>query len=153
VALLSRISWCKKQKDGIKLIELNDNLSREYIQTAEESFEVLKLVDGKSKMWAATTKYYCEYFAIYALLMKLGIKCEIHDCTIEICKLLEKEDVIPLGFSKVLEDDKKLRIENQYDLKNKEVKIGDTINFILRIKDVINKLTFEQISKVRSLLV
>lgn len=36
-------------------------------------------IKNKSNMWISTTKYYCEYFAVYSLLMKLGIKSEIHD--------------------------------------------------------------------------
>ncbi len=29
-------------------------------------------------MWLATQKYYTEYLAAYSLLMKIGIKSEIH---------------------------------------------------------------------------
>jgi len=50
---------------------------------------VLREIKDKSNMWLATTKYYCEYFAIYAVLMKLGIKCEIHECTIKLVEFLE----------------------------------------------------------------
>ena len=70
---MATIRWCKNQNRGIRLIEPNDNLFREYIETAEETLDVLKSIKGKSKVWLATTKYYCEYFAIYSLLMKIGI--------------------------------------------------------------------------------
>ncbi len=49
---MSKISWYKKQKDGIKIQEQNDNLSQEYYQNAEESLKVLKSIkETKSNMW------------------------------------------------------------------------------------------------------
>lgn len=145
------LGWCKKQKAGIRLIEPNDNLSKEYIDSSEETLSILKDIKGKSKMWLATTKYYCEYFAVYALLMKLGIKCEIHDCTIAVCEFLEKEGVLPQGTYKKLEKDKKLRIDNQYYLKNKQVDIdfSEIADFILEIKKIISSLTLDKINEIR----
>lgn len=145
------IDWCKEQNRGLKLIEPNDNLFKEYIQTAEETLEVLKIIQGKSKVWLATTKYYCEYFAIYALLMKIGIKCEIHDCTIQICKILEQKGIISTKHTKILENDKQLRIDNQYYLKNREVIINydELLNFVLNIKDICTKLTNQKITEIR----
>ncbi|MBU2523399.1 MAG: hypothetical protein KKE23_03870 [Nanoarchaeota archaeon] len=83
--------------------------------------------------------------------MKIGIKSEIHDCTIEICGFLEKEGLLPIGTYKKLEDDKRLRIDNQYYLKNIEVKINfdELVNFILDIKKRINMLTLDDINKIR----
>ena len=69
------------------------------------------------KYLLTTTKYYSEYFAVYALLIRIGVKSEIHECTIEIAKLLEREGILPVGVAKILERDKELRIENQYYLK------------------------------------
>ncbi|MBS3131504.1 hypothetical protein J4212_03685 [Candidatus Woesearchaeota archaeon] len=55
---MATIKWCKTQKKGIRLIDPNENLFREYIQTSEETLEVLKSIKGKSKVWLAATKYY-----------------------------------------------------------------------------------------------
>ncbi len=145
------IDWCKKQAHGIKFIEPNENLAQEYIQTAEETLQILKIIQNKSRIWLATTKYYCEYFSIYALLMRLGIKCEIHECTIEIAQVLEKIKVIPPGYSALLNEDKKLRIDNQYYLKNREVKIDyqNMLEFVLKMKDIVHKLTIEEIMRIR----
>ena len=86
--------------------------------------------------------------------MKLGIKCEIHDCTLLLCKLLEEKNIIPKGTYKMLEDDKELRTDNQYYLKNREVKINysELTDFILNIKSIINSLTKEKIEKIRKQL-
>ena len=148
---MADLGWCKKQGRGIKLIEPNENLCKEYLKSAEETLSILKDIENKSNMWLATTKYYCEYFAIYALFMKIGIKSEIHDCTILVCKLLEDEKILPEGFYDRLEEDKKLRIDNQYYLKNikANVDFSELADFILQIKNVINSLTYDQIEKLR----
>jgi len=148
---VDKLKWCCNQKAGLKIDNPNDNLAREYLQSAEETLSVLQDIKGKSNIWLATTKYYCEYFSIYALLQKIGIKCEIHDCTVEVAKLLEEINIIPDGYSKKLEDDKDLRIDNQYYLKNRpvDVNIKEISNFILTIKNKINSITFNEINKAR----
>lgn len=149
---MKEISWCKKQKYGIKLIEPNENLSEEYFTNAEESMGVLRdIYETKSNMWLATTKYYIKYFAIYSVLMKIGIKCEIHDCTIAVVDFLEKEDIFHKGTAETLEKDKNLRIDNQYYLKNKPVEINfqNLSNFLLQIKEINENLDSETISKIR----
>ena len=70
--------------------------------------------------------------------MKLGIKCEIHDCTIFLASFLEEEKLIE-GVSDILEKDKELRIDNQYYLKNKEVDINfdELSEFLLKVNRAI----------------
>jgi len=145
------IDWCKKQGRGIKQIEPNNNLTKEYLESAEETLSILKEIENKSNMWLATTKYYCEYFAVYALLMKIGIRSEIHDCTIALTKILETEKLLPKGAYNLLEEDKQLRIDNQYYLKNKKVELDldKLIEFILSIKNTINILTLDEINNTR----
>jgi uncharacterized protein (UPF0332 family) len=145
------INWCKKQKSGIKIVEPNINLSEDYIKSSEDTLVLLKDIKGRSNMWSATMKYYCEYFAVYSLLIRIGIKCEIHDCTIEISKLLEKEGILPKGTFSRLEKDKVLRVDNQYYLKNIKVDIdfSEISDFILQIKNIASALTLEEINKMR----
>lgn len=149
---MNKISWGKKQKEGIKLQEPNDNLSHEYYQNAEESLKVLRSIkQTKSNMWLATTKYYIEYFAVYSILMKIGIKCEIHDCTIALVQFLEDEKVIEKGIAKMLEKDKELRIDNQYYLKNKPVNIDfDKLSeFLLSIRKSLGQINIRKIDELR----
>lgn len=144
------IEWCKNQ--GMKLIETNTNISEEYYSNAEETLRVTNLIKKSgSNMWLATQKYYTEYLAAYSLLMKIGIKTEIHSCTIEIIKLLEREGIINFNFSKILEKDKELRIDNQYYLKNRPVEFNseEMAELLLKIRKVLNDLTEEQIITIR----
>lgn len=148
---MAAIKWCIKQKRGIKLIQPNDNLFEEYIRTAEETLDILKSIKGKSKVWLATTKYYCEYFAMYALFMKLGIKCEIHDCTIAVCRLLEESNIVPKGYSDILKEDKQLRIDNQYYLKNRDVPVdyNKVVEFVINLKNIGIKITNDKMEEVK----
>lgn len=148
--MVNKLSWCFSKKE-VKLIEPNENLAREYLQSAEETLLILKNIEGKSNMWLATTKYYCEYFACYALLMRLGLKSEIHDCTIEIISFLEKQGVIKKGVAKMLKNDKELRIDNQYYLKNKSVYVNYNAlrDFVLEIKEMVSTITNERIEEIR----
>lgn len=78
----SHISWCLRQKRGIKIEDPNDNLCNVYISKAKSALNMLSSAAEKDEVdWIATTAYYASYFAFYALLQKCGIKSEIHDCT------------------------------------------------------------------------
>lgn len=152
---MDKIDWCKKQGKGIKLIEPNDNISKDYFFSAEESLKVLKKIQGtESCMWLATTKYYCEYFAAYAFLIKCGIKSEIHDCTIEFSKILEEKGFLPQGTYERLNFDKDLRIDNQYYLKNRPVEIDsdDLADFLIQMRQCIDLLNLEKVELIRSLI-
>ncbi len=140
------LSWCKKQKRGISLIELNDNLSKSYLKEAHESFHAYFKNVGK---WKVITGYYSCYNAFYSILMKCGIKSEIHDCTIKLMSLFDfdKKDIA------FLEDLKSKRIDAQYYLK--ETKFQDDLkikNFILKCELILKNLTLEEIKKIRSLV-
>jgi len=147
------LGWCKKQ--GMKLIEPNDNLAEEYYKNSEETLRVTNLIKNSgSNMWLATQKYYTEYLSAYSLLMKIGIKSEIHSCTIEIINLLEKQKIIDFNFSKILENDKELRIDNQYYLKNRPVDFNpkQLSEILLKIRRVLDTITKEQINTIREVI-
>ncbi len=102
-------------------------------------------------MRLSTTKYYIEYFAVYSVFMKLGIKCEIHDCTMSLTRFLETENIIKPGISRILEKDKELRIDNQYYLKNKPVDINfeKLSSFLLSTKEALKKLNTSKTKDIR----
>ena len=152
---MEKMEWCKRQPRGIKLRRESVDLAKEYIENAEESLMILETIrETRSNMWLATTKYYIEYFAVYAFLMRVGIKCEIHDCTIELVKDLESMKFMPKGTAKLLENDKQIRIDNQYYLKNRDVVIDmeSLRNSVLEMKRRTDNLTNEEIRKIRSIV-
>ena len=74
------INWCLRAKNGLELVETNENASRAYLKMAEESLEQLKKLE--SKIWIASASYYTMYYCLYSIMMKIGVKCEIHACSL-----------------------------------------------------------------------
>lgn len=139
----------------MKLVEPNINLADEYYSNAEETLLVANLSKRSgSNMWLATHKYYAEYLAAYAILMRFGIKSEIHSCTIEIIKLLEIEGIIQFNFSETLEHDKNLRIDNQYYLKDIAVDFNSVklAELLLTIRKIIDDVDTDVVSKIREVI-
>ena len=139
----------------MKFAEPSNELAEEYFRNAEETLRVTNLIKNSgSNMWLATQKDYTEYLAAYAVLMKIGIKSEIHSCTIEVIKLLEQKKFLDFNLSKILEDDKELRIDNQYYLKNRPVDLDPKriSSMLLKIRSLLDSLTEEQIAKIRKLI-
>ena len=84
-----KIKWCCRQNKGIKLEELKPHVSESYMKEADETLENVFSAKGK---WKLITAYYACYNALYSLLMKCGIKCEIHECSLELMSLFGFED-------------------------------------------------------------
>ena len=143
---MDKLAWCKQQKNGIELISPNNNLCTAYLADADDS---LLAMDKNSGKWKAVTAYYACYNAVYALLMKTGIKCEIHDCTLELMQVF--------AFSKeqraFLEKLKKERIQVQYYLQapapldTKQVKY-----FVVDCKKIAAELDAATITQLRGLV-
>lgn len=154
--LKNHISWCLKQKRGIKLEEPNYNLCNVYIKKAKSALNMLSSAIEKDEVdWIATTAYYSRYFAFYALLQKCGIKSEIHDCTISLMHFLfVEEKLIEDHLYNELQLAKELRIDTQYYAvegldKEKLKQDSETArSFILKMEEVIEKLTDDQINKL-----
>ena len=153
----SHVSWCLKQKRGIKLEEPNNNLCNVYIKKAKSALNMLSSATEKNEIdWVATTAYYARYFAFYALLQKCGIKSEIHDCTISLMHFLFVEDkLINEHFYNELLSAKQLRIDTQYyateELNKEKLKTDSETarNFVLKMEEVIENLGEEQINSLR----
>lgn len=156
----AHVLWCLNQKKGIKLEEPNDNLCNAYLKKAKSALNMLSSASEKNEVdWIATTAYYARYFAFYALLQKCGIKSEIHDCTISLMHfLLVEENLVEEHFYNELELAKELRIDTQYyvaeELDREKLKQDSETasNFVLKIEEVIENLTGEQINQLRNKL-
>ena len=150
------VKWCLKQKDGLVLIMPNNAMADSYIKMAEESISVLKGVEA-SKIWTATTTYYIFYYSLYSLMLHIGIKCEIHSCSIAFMKkylaiFYDKKDV------EMIEKSFSARIDLQYYANrpvDKQV-IEETKRYcktyFIKTKDVLAEITEEQIKNIREAL-
>ena len=96
--------------------------------------------------WKIITAYYACYNALYALLIKAGIKCEIHDCTLELMPLFgftpEQQ-----RFMKKLKQD---RVDVQYYLKPMPIFDSAQIKkFVVFCKSLAEQLHEDNLNKLR----
>jgi len=111
---------------------------------ADETLKNVFLTKGK---WKLILSYYACYNALYSILMKCGIKSEIHECTIELMSLFDFEEN-QVKFLRNLKDD---RIANQYYLKNIELQSEKKISeFVLECKTKLVDLNSAKIFEIRS---
>jgi uncharacterized protein (UPF0332 family) len=107
--------WCFKQKRGLRVIEPNQNLTKAYLKKAASALNTMTAaLQINEADWVATTAYYARYFALYAFLMKMGIKSEIHDCTINIAQLLANHVILRQTLVDDIAEAKQTRIDTQY---------------------------------------
>lgn len=150
------IKWCLKVKGGLELVEPSDNLSKSYIEMAEESLRMIKK-NKESRIWLASTSYYTMYYSLYAIMMKLGVKCEIHSCSIEFMKkyLLEFYNN---EYIKTIESAFEIRNDLQYypDRLVDESKLNIIENkapdFFVKTKNILAIINEMQVSTIRKKL-
>lgn len=153
----SHVSWCWKQKRGIKMEEPNNNLCNAYIEKAKSALNMLDSAIEKEEIdWIATTAYYSRYFALYALLQKCGIKLEIHDCTISLMhfpfveeNIISEELYAELLLAKDLRVDTQYYVTEQIDKKKLKTDSVTARNFVLKMEEIIENTTETQINKIR----
>ena len=150
---MNKVKWCLTKKEGLQVVEPNDNLCKTYLLKAEHALNSMRKVTAKE--WKISTAYYTSYFSLYALCIKIGIKCEIHSCTILFAKeylktYFTKEDILFITKSC------KARIDTQYytdkDISNTEYSkiIDETPLFYITCKSIISQLTYQEIKHIRN---
>jgi len=150
------IKWCLKQRNGLEIIEPNKNMSDSYIGMAEESINIMGGVE-KSRIWTTTASYYIFYYSLYSLMLRIGIKCEIHSCSLEFMRLFlgdfySQKDVI------MIEKAFSARIDLQYYADRPvDEKIIEEIrryckDFFIKTKEVLARISEAQIKGIREKL-
>jgi len=117
----------------------------------EKSRNALRSMDVNAREgiteWAISAGYYAKYFAVYALLSKIGVRCEIHDCTIALFEHLFQHRLPPETLSE-LRKSKSDRIETQYYTRKITIDLDqsmkDTKTFILEIEKTLDRLNKEK---------
>ncbi len=145
-----KLSWCFKLKDGLRIVETNERLSKSYLEQAKSSLlRAEKDLNDKDFLWATVAIYYAEYYALYSFLQRIGIKCENHACSILAVTLLLGEDK-----TKTIDQHKDKRIDAQYYMKvDQEAKIRIMLQeakiFVSNFDELVSKLTENEIKYSR----
>lgn len=147
---MENLSWCMKQKNGIKIVEPNENLMKGYFLKAKNSLDAMWREKGNIE-WQVAAAYYAMYFSVYAILAKIGITCEIHSCTVKLAKLFLSENDIT-----ILETAKTLRNRIQYYVTKQDERTGylelisKAHEFNLKCRSLASSMTEPQINKLRN---
>jgi|SRR3989338_11068005 len=145
-----KLKWCFKIKDGLKIVEPNERLSKSYLEQAKFSLlRAKKDFEDKDLLWTTVTIYYSEYYALYSFLQKVGVKCENHSCSILTVGFLLGEDK-----TKTINDHKDKRIDAQYYMKvDQENKVKAMLieaqNFISNFDELVSNLSESEIKEYR----
>jgi len=145
-----KLSWCFRLKDGLKIVEPNDRLSKSYLEQAKSSLlRAEKDLNDKDFLWATVAIYYAEYYALYSFLQKIRIKCENHACSILATTILLGDDK-----TKTINQHKDKRIDAQYYMKvDQETKIRAMIQeakiFVSNFDETNSKLTESEVKNYR----
>lgn len=149
-----KIQWCKKQKSGIKVVLPSENLCHAYVKKAQNSLRSMDLTyDADILEWAVDAAYYARYQAVYALLQKVGVKCEIHDCTIALFRFLFA-DIFDNSFFEEIEMAKEQRINLTYytdrlvPRKEIEENINKASAFVMEIEKYIESASSKEIQQL-----
>ncbi|RLE47205.1 hypothetical protein DRJ25_02960 [Candidatus Woesearchaeota archaeon] len=150
---MEKIRWCLDQRNGLELVEPNDNLGDAYLVKADEALETLRT--SKIRDWQLTTAYYAIYHSIYSLLMRIGVKCEIHSCTIEFAKKF-LGNYFSEGDFEMIDKAFSARIDSQYYVDRQvpdekyDLIIRKTPLFLVKCRNVV--ILPEHMEKIRSQL-
>jgi uncharacterized protein (UPF0332 family) len=146
---MGKINWCCLQNKGIKLVEPNIKIAKDYINEAQDDLKEMQ--NANSLKWKEIQAYYTCYNSVYAIFQKIGIKCEIHSCTLDLLEYLSDKLEICNKDIEFLRDLKDRRIDVQYYLKDpKPIKEIDVTSFALLCNKIFNQLNFDDISEIRS---
>jgi uncharacterized protein (UPF0332 family) len=145
-----KLKWCFRIKDGLKILEPNERLSKSYLEQAKSSLlrAEKNLLEG-DLLWSTVTVYYAEYYALYSFLQRIGLKCENHTCSIIAVGFLLGENNI-----KIINEHKNKRIDAQYYMKvDQESKIKTMLQeakmFISNFDEIISNLNEKEIKSYR----
>lgn len=110
----SYIRWCARQRRGIRLVDGSECLQEAHRKKSRDSIIALRsLIESGVGTWAASASYYAKYHAVYALFMKVGIRCEIHDCTVAAFRAAFDDPALK-GLANDLAESKGIRVATQY---------------------------------------
>lgn len=146
-----KLKWCFKIKDGLRIAEPNERLSKSYLEQAKSSLlRAKKDFEDKDLLWATIAIYYAEYYALCSFLQRIGVKCENHSCSILAVGILLGEDK-----TRTINEHKEKRIDAQYYMKvDKENKIKAMLtgaqNFISNFDELVSNLSEKEIKEYRN---
>jgi uncharacterized protein (UPF0332 family) len=149
----NKLKWCLSLKDGLRILEPNENLAKSYLEEAKSSLErAEKNFKDRDLLWATVVIYYAEYYALYSFLQRIGIKCENHFCSILAAAYLLGEEK-----TSTINSHKNKRIDAQYYMRvGRENEVADMLKeakrFVSFFDNFVLNLSQEAVDSYRNKL-
>ena len=151
---MDKLEWCYKIKDGIKIVNPSDEISKSFMELAKSTLKRAgEVLEKKDAVWGSVMIYYADYYALYSFLQKIGIKSENHSCSIDTAGFL----LGGKGMIKTINNHMKNRVDAQYYLKtipeNMLVKsLEEAKTFVAVYDEIVSNITQKGIEFFRSKL-
>ena len=146
------ILWCLKKKGGMEFIEPSSNLADAYLNKAQDYLESLYKEDNRD--WKSAKAYYTMYFSLYSVFMKIGVKCEIHSCSLEFMKQFLSYFFTEEDFG-LISDAFRSRVDAQYYVNRivtdevYEKTVAKAPYFMLKCKNIAGEIDEKKIEEIR----
>ena len=153
--MVTSIKWCCKQKSGIKIESSNDNLVKSYLKMAENAIGTMNRERNLNLQFAVSACYYSMYYSLYVVLMKFGIKCEIHSCTLKFMKqflreLYSVEEVKTINKACDIRETMQYYADKVVQKSDIDVIMLQAPLFLNKSKSILEKLNENDIKKIRN---
>lgn len=149
--------WCFRQNKGIEFVNPNLNMSKSYIKMAENSLGTMNRENGKNNSFSIVAGYYAMYSSLYSVLIRIGIKCEIHQCSLKLMEFLlkefySKEDIKNLSRAFKLRNIAQYYVDRKIERKDFEDLLDYAPEFVTKSKSVLLELNEDKIKEMRNKL-
>lgn len=148
------LKWCCTTKDGLRLAEPNDNLAQSYMSTADDFLGTMNRERHYNMKASLSAAYYAMYNALYAVLSKAGLKCQIHACTIECMASLftghySKEDITNIRRALEAREISHYRADQVVTEEDKNLVLREAPFFVSKSKQILAALNQTEIEAIR----
>jgi uncharacterized protein (UPF0332 family) len=150
---MDKLAWCKRK--GLRLVVPSRNLADAYLLKAEEALRTMRSSEGRD--WQISAAYYAMYFSLYSVLMRIGVKCELHACT-----FIFARHFLAASFTEeeltFFEKSLKARIDAQYYVdrtvpdSQHQAMLRRAPSLLVKCKGVMLSLREQEINKIRKAL-
>jgi len=151
---MEEMRWCVKIKSGLRLVNPNEEVGKSYLKMAEEFIGTMNREKDKNIRASVSAGYYSIYYSLYSIMQKIGIKCEIHICSIEFMKeFLNK--FYPKDYLKLVEVAFEVRKTLQYyvdkSVNKEDIKLVliKSYEFFVLSREIFSKLKDSDVEKIR----
>ena len=147
------LKWCFGLKEGLKLVEPNERISKSYLIEAKASLKrAEKNFQDGDLLWTTVVIYYADYYSLYSFLQRIGLKCENHSCSIMAASFLLGEEKVG-----VINKHKNKRIDAQYYIKvDKQEEVNRLLKeskiYVSEFDELVSTLGEEEINEYRKQL-